>query len=120
VATTRKKSGVHRTRPASRHSRSLRVRLTPEEYRRLPRPTNLSRWVRNVLLQAAAGTRVVGPDLQAVHDATAKRAWLCAIMDELLRGEMSLPDQTAAIARAAGLVDEFPEIFDDPEGRPCT
>jgi len=107
-------------RRPSRRTKLLPVRFTPEEYARLPRTPNLSRWVRRVLLEAAAGKRTVGPDLAALHQANAKRAWLGALLDELLRGELGPLDRLATIEQAAGLVDELPETDEDRSEPPCS
>jgi hypothetical protein len=117
VTTNRKKSlPSNPGRKPSRRTKLLPVRLTPEEYARLPRTVNLSRWVRRVLHEAAAGTRTVGPDLAAVHQTNARRAWLGALLDELLRGKLAPLDRLATIEQAAALVESLPETNGDRRG----
>jgi hypothetical protein len=99
----------------------LRIRLFGHEKERLEkvaRGAQLSTWARRVLLATAAKKPRTGPGPMELHAATAARAWLATLLDELLREDTTAADRARALELAATLVDERPNIFDEGGG-PC-
>lgn len=103
-AATRSVKKPRRTRP-----KVLKVSLSAEEKKRLPRGTPLDAWARHILLEAASGRRAVGPSPELLRESNRLMAWQCSLLDQLSKRTLLIEDRADALSQIAALLAQHPE-----------